>query len=171
MQAARPLAGPDAIRLLVADHQEIDACFERYRQLREFADEGEDTRELRVALALRICTMLVVHTAIEEDVFYPAVRDVLDEPLLLDEAEVEHASVKELIRQVRLGRPGQPLYEARIEVLAEYVQHHVREEENLLFPRVRRTALNLAALGREMSDRRQALMVEATLPEQGELPA
>lgn len=171
MDSARPLAGPDAIRLLLADHQEIDASFERYKRLREYADAGDDTRELRLGLALQICTMLVVHAAIEEDLFYPAVRAVLDDPFLLDEAAVEHASVRELIGQVRASRPGQPLYEARIEVLAHYVRHHVREEENQLFPRVRRTALDLVTLGRSMQDRREALMVEATLPEQGELPA
>lgn len=171
MDAARPPAGPDAIRLLMLDHQEIDACFERYHRLREFADAGADSNDLRLGLALQLCTMLVVHAAIEEDLFYPAARAVLDDPFPLDEAAIEHASVKELIRQVRRARPGQPLYDARIEVLAQYVRHHVREEENLLFPRVRRTGLDFATLGRRMRDRREALMVEATLPEQGELPA
>jgi hemerythrin-like domain-containing protein len=171
MDTARPRAGPDAIRLLMADHQEIDACFERHRRRREFADAGEDTYELRHSLALQICTMLVVHAAIEEDLFDPAARGVLDDQFVIDEAAVEHASVKELIRQVRASNPGEPLYEARIEVLARYVRHHVREEENQLFPRVRRTAPDLFSLGRRMRDRGQALMVEATLPEQGELPA
>lgn len=171
MDAARPPLGPDAIRLLMADHQEIDARFEQYRRLREFADAGEDTRDARERLALQVCTMLVVHAAIEEEIFYPAARVRLDDPSLIDEAAVEHATVNELIRQVRATRPGQPLYDARVEVLSQYVRHHVREEENLIFPRVRRTGLDLVVLGRRMRDHRYALMVEATLPEQGELPA
>jgi hemerythrin superfamily protein len=170
MDALRPPVCPDAIRLLLADHQEIDACFERYRRLREFAEAGEDTDETRERLALQICTMLVVHATIEETLFYPVVRAALDEPFVIDEAAVEHATMKDLIRQTRATRPGLPLYDARIEVLCQYVRHHVREEENLIFPSVRRTGLDLVTLGGRMREHRVALMAEATLPEQGELP-
>ncbi len=171
MDAERPLPGPDAIRLLMADHHEIDERFARYQRLRECAAAGEDCDDARERLALQICTLLVVHAAIEEELFYPAARRRIDDPFLLDEAAVEHAMVNGLIRQVRESRPGLPLYDARIEVLNQYVRHHVCEEENLIFPRVRRTALDLHALGRRMRDYRQALWVESTLPEQGELPA
>ena len=171
METARLVAGPDAIRLLMAEHHEIDACFERYSRLREFATVGEDTSEERHALARQICTMLVVHTSIEEEFFYPAARSVLDEKFLLDEATVEHASVRDLIYRIRASNPAQPLYDARVEVLCQYIRHHVREEENLIFPRVRRAGVDLCALGRRMHERNLALMAEATLPVEGELPA
>lgn len=171
MDAAPARAAPDAIRLLMADHEEIDACFDRYRRLRERAAAGEDTYDARERLAWQICTLLVVHAAIEEELFYPAVRARLDDPFLLDEAAVEHSVISELIRQIRATGPGQPLNDARIEVLGRYVRHHVREEENMIFPRVRRTSLDVQALGRRMREQRQALWAEATLPERGELPA
>lgn len=163
-------APPDAIRLLMADHQEIDACFERYRHLGEAASTLEAGDDARERLVLATCTMLVVHATIEEAVFYPAVAPLIDEPALIDEAAVEHAVIKSLIRQMRAARPGDRLYSARFAVLGQYVHHHAREEENLIFPRVRRTGLDLQALGRELRARREALYAEATLPEEGELP-
>jgi hemerythrin superfamily protein len=171
MDALSRVPCPDAIRLLMADHQEIDVRFERYSRLREGAQAGDDTRAEREHLALQLCTLLVVHATIEEEVFYPAARATIDEPLLIDEASVEHATVKALINEIRATSPGAPFYDARIEVLRRYVRQHVCEEENVIFPHVRRTSLDLVTLGRRLHHHREALLAEATLPEQGELPA
>ena len=145
----------DAISLLTNDHAEVNELFEQYKALAE--DEGSMTTE-KQSLAEEICTMLTVHAAIEEEIFYPAVRDALDDSKLLDEAEVEHQAAKDLIEQIQDSDPSDPLYDARVNVLGEYVNHHVQEEEGELFPQVRDTELDLDSLGAEMSARQEELL-------------
>ena len=145
----------DAISLLTNDHAEVNELFEQYKALAE--DEGSMTTE-KQSLAEEICTMLTVHAAIEEEIFYPAVRDALDDSKLLDEAEVEHQAAKDLIEQIQDSDPGDPLYDARVNVLGEYVNHHVQEEEGELFPQVRDAELDLDELGAEMSARQEELL-------------
>ena len=145
----------DAISLLTNDHAEVNELFEQYKALAE--DEGSMTTE-KQTLAEEICTMLTVHAAIEEEIFYPAVRDALDDTKLLDEAEVEHQAAKDLIEQIQDSDPGDPLYDARVNVLGEYVNHHVQEEEGELFPQVRDAELDLDELGAEMSARQEELL-------------
>src|SRR5207249_2622781 len=119
MPRARHASGGDAIKLLMADHKEVNARFEQYRKLQ--ADDADE----RQVLAQEICVMLTVHTRIEEELFYPAARDAIDEPDLVDEALVEHASAKELIAQIQDATPDDdPLYDAKVHVLAEYIKHH-----------------------------------------------
>lgn len=108
-------------------------------------------RSERKALANRICAALTVHADAEEAIFYPALRPLLKDQDLLDEAEVEHASAKDLIAQIEAMRPDEPLYDAKVIVLCEYVAHHVEEEENEMFPKVRKVkGLDLVELGREL---------------------
>ena len=145
----------DAISLLTNDHAEVNELFEQYKALAE--DEGSMTTE-KQTLAEEICTMLTVHAAIEEEIFYPAVRDALDDSKLLDEAEVEHQAAKDLIEQIQDSDPSDPLYDARVNVLGEYVNHHVQEEEGELFPQVRDAELDLDSLGAEMSARQEELL-------------
>jgi len=145
----------DAISLLTNDHAEVNELFEQYKALAE--DEGSMTTD-KQSLAEEICTMLTVHAAIEEEIFYPAVRDALDDSKLLDEAEVEHQAAKDLIEQIQDSDPSDPLYDARVNVLGEYVNHHVQEEEGELFPQVRDTELDLDSLGAEMSARQEELL-------------
>ena len=145
----------DAISLLTNDHAEVNELFEQYKALAE--DEGSMTTD-KQSLAEEICTMLTVHAAIEEEIFYPAVRDALDDSKLLDEAEVEHQAAKDLIEQIQDSDPSDPLYDARVNVLGEYVNHHVQEEEGELFPQVRDAELDLDALGAEMSARQEELL-------------
>jgi len=145
----------DALTLLTDDHAEVNELFERYKALAE--DAGSMTTE-KQTLAEEICTMLTVHAAIEEEIFYPAVRDALDDTKLLDEAEVEHQAAKDLIEQIQDSDPGDPLYDARVNVLGEYVNHHVQEEEGELFPQVRDAELDLESLGAEMSARQEELL-------------
>lgn len=159
---------PDAVQLLTQDHREVEKLFDEYRRLAE-QDDAPD--EEKAALAQQICTMLQVHTTIEEELFYPAARDAIEEQDLLDEAEVEHASAKDLIAQILGGGPAESLYDARVQVLGEYVKHHVKEEEKELFPKVKKSGMDLAALGTEMAERKQALMIETGLAENTEAAA
>ncbi len=149
-------AAEDAIKLLKADHDEVDGLFKKYNKLAS-AEAADDERG---PLAEQICLMLTVHATIEEEIFYPAARDAEVDSDLLDEAEVEHASLKELIAQIRAMSPGDDLYDAKVTVLGEYVTHHVDEEEGEMFPKCRSSEMDLKALGAEMAERKQALMAK-----------
>jgi len=144
----------DAVSLLSADHAEVKQMFETYRQL---VDENADD-EQRGELARNICSMLTVHAEIEEEIFYPAMRENVDDELTLDEAEVEHASARELIEQIEAMDPGDALYDAKVIVLGEYVDHHVQEEENELFPQAEKAGIDLDDLGAELAGRKRELM-------------
>jgi hemerythrin superfamily protein len=146
----------DALALLTADHKEVKQLFKSYDSLVE-AEAEDDEKE---ALAEQICTMLTVHAAIEEEIFYPAARENIDEQDLLDEAEVEHATAKDLIEQIQDMDPEEDLFDAKVKVLGEYVAHHVKEEEDELFPKVKSSGLDLQALGEELAARKQQLMAE-----------
>ncbi len=148
-QAAPKTRAPDAIALLEADHRQVEEYFETYDGL---TDDGE-----KKALADKICLALKVHTQIEEEFFYPPAREKTGDGDLVDEAIVEHMGAKTLIAQIEAGRPGQPLYDAKIKVLSEQVRHHVEEEEAELFPEVRATDLDLVALGAKLSARKAEL--------------
>jgi len=144
----------DAVSLVTADHAEVKQMFETYRQL---VDESADD-EQRGELARKICSMLTVHAEIEEEIFYPAMRDSVDDELTLDEAEVEHASAKELIEQLEGMDPDDALYDAKVIVLGEYVDHHVQEEENEIFPQAEKSGIDLDDLGAELASRKRELM-------------
>jgi hemerythrin superfamily protein len=148
----RRAPSPDAIQLLRADHRKVQGLFDQFEKAR-----GDNRKK---ALAEEICSELTVHTRIEEEIFYPAAREAMKDQDLLDEAEVEHASAKELIAQIEGMRPGEDLFDAKVTVLGEYIRHHVKEEHNELFPKVKKTKLDLKALGRELAERKEALMAE-----------
>lgn len=142
----------DAIALLKADHKEVDAMFKAYEKTDDDAAKQE--------LADKICMALTVHAQIEEEIFYPAAYEALDEEGddLLDEAEVEHASCKALIAEIETMSVGEPLFDAKIKVLGEYIKHHVEEEETELFPECRDAKMDLKALGEQLAMRKQELM-------------
>jgi len=150
---------PDVLSLLSADHAEVHAHFERYRQLAEQDADGDE----RGDLAKRICAMLSVHATLEEEFFYPAARAAGVDPDLLDEADVEHASAKSLIAQIAALSPDDRLYDAKVAVLGEYVDHHVAEEEGELFPKCRAAGMDLQGIVMPMAQRRVELM-EAETP-------
>jgi hemerythrin superfamily protein len=125
--------------------------FERYERTRG------DARERLVS---RICDELTLHARLEEEVFYPAVREAIGDGELLNEAEVEHASAKDLIRQIETRTASDPRYNALVTVLGEYVMHHVKEEEGEMFKKVRASGLDLETLGEAMLQRKQALAGE-----------
>nr|WP_246294787.1 hemerythrin domain-containing protein [Schlegelella koreensis] len=152
--------GPlDAVKLLTADHREVRQLFDQYEEL---ADREAEATE-RKQLAERVCKMLEVHAQIEEEIFYPAAREALsdDDEDLLDEAKVEHDSAKDLIAQIRAMEPDQDLYDAKVKVLGEYVQHHVEEEETEMFPKCRRRKMDLGELGERLAERRGVLLGDA----------
>jgi hemerythrin-like domain-containing protein len=99
-----------------------------------------------------------VHAQIEEEIFYPAAREAMKDQDLLDEAEVEHASAKELIAQIEAMQAGQELFDARVTVLGEYIRHHVKEEQNEIFPKLKKADIDLKGLGAQLAERKQALM-------------
>ncbi len=149
-------AARDAIALLKADHKEVKGLFEEYEQMAEAEAEAEE----RQTLAEQICDMLTVHATIEEEIFYPAARDSEVDSDLLDEAEVEHASAKDLIAQIKGMSPDDELYDAKVRVLGEYVNHHVEEEETEMFPKCRKAKMDLASLGADLEMRKSSLMGE-----------
>lgn len=140
----------DAIKLLKADHKEVKGWFADY--------EKTDDDARKQALADQICKALTVHAQIEEEIFYPAAYDALDDDDLLDEAEVEHASAKDLIAQIEASKVGEPLFDAKVTVLGEYIDHHVEEEESELFPECRDSDMDLKALGEALATRKAELM-------------
>jgi hemerythrin superfamily protein len=154
-KATRP---QDAVQLLTADHREVKALFKQYQKL---ADGDAEASE-RPALAETICDMLTVHATIDEEIFYPAAREALDEDGddLLDEAEVEHASAKDLIAQIKDMGPDDDLYDAKIKVLGEYIDHHVQEEESEMFPKTKKSDMDLVELGAELHTRKSELTAE-----------
>jgi len=146
-KATRPR---DAIALLRADHAKVTELFGQFEKARD------DSRKQK--LAIQICNELKVHMTIEEEIFYPTVRGVLPkEKDLLDEAAVEHASAKDLIAQIEAGGPEDDKWEAKVMVLSEYIKHHVKEEHNEMFPKVRKTNLDLRELGQRLAMRKQQL--------------
>lgn len=134
----------DAISLLIADHEQVKAMFEQYEEL------GDRAHVSKHKLALQICEALTQHTQKEEEVFYPAVRKAIKDDDLMDEALVEHASAKDLIAQIQSMEPGDDLFDAKVKVLSEMIDHHVEEEEGDMFPKVRQSGLDLEALAGEM---------------------
>lgn len=153
-KSARAAAKPaDAIKLLKDDHKEVKTWFKQFEALEEDSEKQ--------ALADQICLALTVHTQIEEEIFYPAIREAIDDDDLLDEAEVEHAGAKHLIAEIQAMKAGDRLFDAKVTVLGEYVNHHVEEEETEMFPEARDTKVDLKDLGVQMAARKEALMTQA----------
>lgn len=150
-RAGEPAAIPDAIVMLREDHKRVAALFRQYGRDHEGLSSAE-----RSALVARICQELTVHATLEEEIFYPAARDALGfcGVDLVDKADVEHASVRDLIGQLRNASPDTSHYDAKVRVLAEYVRYHVGEEHDDLFPRCRKAGMDLRALGLAMAERR-----------------
>jgi len=149
-------AKTDATVLLQRDHADVKKLFRQYEKLADAEADGEE----RQALAEQICDMLTVHATIEEEIFYPAAREAEVESDLLDEAEVEHASAKDLIAQIKAMGPDEELYDAKVKVLGEYINHHVQEEEGEMFPKCRKADMDLADLALQLSERKAELMEE-----------
>ena len=154
----------NALELLRADHATVAELFDQFEQMKDAVEDEE-----KDALVARICGELIVHTAIEEEIFYPEARDAIGADDLFEEATVEHASAKDLIAQLGEMEPGDELYDAKVKVLGEYVKHHIAEEQNELFPKVEASRLDLGALGQRLAERKTALMDEIGLADLDDL--
>jgi len=136
--------------MLRADHKHVSALFEEYEKARA-ATKKKD-------LVAQICSELTIHAQIEEEIFYPAVKQALKDHELVPEATVEHATLKDLIAQVKDVEPDGEMFDAKIKVLSEYVKHHVKEEQNEMFPKAEATKLDMMELGAQMAARKNELM-------------
>lgn len=142
-------APSDAIALLEQDHREVEAMFEQFEQL--------DSKAEKSKLAAKICVALTMHTTIEEELLYPPAHEEIEEDLV-DEAMVEHDSAKQLIAEIEAMKPSDHLYDAKVKVLSEYVKHHVKEEENEMFPQLRSSGIDLEDLGEQLMQRKAELL-------------
>ncbi len=154
-------AEPDACSLLDTDHKNVKKLFTAYDEL--VGSKAASATAKKRQLAQQICAELTVHTQIEEEIFYPAVREAIKETDLLDEAEVEHASAKDLIAQIQDAEEIDEMFDAKVKVLGEYIDHHVKEERNEMFPKARAAkGLDLVTMRELMAARKEELMAEMT---------
>ena len=147
----------NVIDLLKKDHDLVSDLFKQY----EKEKEGADSEEKKHALAKQICQELTVHAQVEEEIFYPALRAVLKETDMIAEAAVEHQTAKQLIAEIQgMGEPNE-MFDAKVTVLGEYIDHHVKEERNEMFPKARAARkLDLVAMRDEIEARKEELMAE-----------
>ena len=131
----------DAITLLKADHRKVEALFEQFEKAKDTARKQK--------LAQEICTELTVHATIEEEIFYPACKEAVEDDLE-HEAYVEHDGAKVLIAEIAQGNPEDEFYDAKVMVLSEMIKHHVKEEEKPgegYFAQARKGDVDMQALG------------------------
>jgi hemerythrin superfamily protein len=151
----------DAVALLKQDHRTVEALFDQFEE----AEESEQSQ-----LAERICQLLTVHTQIEEEILYPAAKEAFgddeEEEDQVNEAQVEHNSAKELIAKIEGSTPDDEMFKALVTVLGEYVKHHVKEEENEMFPSLKKADLDLKELGSQLQERKLALMEQLGIEEE-----
>lgn len=148
--AAGKMPPNEAIAQLTADHANVKKMFKQYDKLAE----GDASDSERRKLAEMICAELTAHATAEEEIFYPAARRAIDDPDLIDEADVEHATAKDLIAQIEDSSPSDAHYDAKVKVLGEYINHHVQEEEGEIFPKVRKAKLDTVTLGEKIAARK-----------------
>lgn len=148
--AAASTGEVDAIALLTADHENVKSMFEQYEGL------GDRAHATKKKLATEICNELTKHATAEEEIFYPAVRAAggKDKEELVDEATVEHASAKDLIAQIMAMEATEDLFDAKVKVLGELIDHHVQEEEGEMFPKAKKAGLDLMMLGQQIAERK-----------------
>jgi hypothetical protein len=151
-----------AVEILKEQHDKVKKAFKEFEKL-----EREDT-EAQQQLVQTACEDLKLHTTLEEELFYPAVREAIDDEDIMNEAQVEHETAKLLIEQLENMGPDDPNFHATFTVLGEYVMHHVKEEEGEMFPQAKKSDLDLEELGGRMRNRMQELMGELEEKEQEE---
>lgn len=145
----------DALQMLADDHRTVEALFEKYDNAR-----GEAAQQ---KIVQQICQELTIHAMVEEQLFYPAIREAVDDDMM-DEAQVEHDSAKTLILSLQQGTPSDAYHDAKVSVLKEQVEHHVYEEERQrgsIFAQVRKAEIDLVALGGQMAELKQRLLAQA----------
>ena len=149
----------DACDLLDADHRAVRKLFKEYEELTN--SRGRTVGQKKMDLARQICHELTVHAQIEEELFYPALREVLKETDAVAEAEVEHQSAKDLIAQIEGMGEADEMFDAKVKVLGEYVDHHIKEERSEIFPKARSARkLDLVGMRDQLTARKEELMGE-----------
>jgi hemerythrin superfamily protein len=149
MQTQSDINHNNAISLLEADHQAVSVLFKKYEKTTDSADKKE--------LVSKICSELSIHAQVEEEIFYPQFKIALGDTELIAEAIVEHSTLKDLIAQVEGKEPDGEMFDAKIKVMSEYVQHHVKEEEGEMFPKAKKSKMDLEKIGTEISARKTEL--------------
>lgn len=143
----------DAVSLLKADHRQVEQLFDQY----ELSEDAEEKKEL----VYNMCKELIVHTMLEEELFYPTCRDELDDDAIMDEAQVEHDAVKAMMLELAAGSPEDEFYDAKVKVLSEYARHHIREEEKRgsgIFAQAKSAGVDLESLGEEIKEMKEELL-------------
>lgn len=153
MDKSHRTAGTDVLTLLEEDHKRIRSLF---REFEKFASVGNTLR--KVAVAEQLCLELMVHMRVKEEIFYPAAYENFSQPELIEETQVVHATIKELVAQIEYMVGTDALYDAKMGVLCEYVTHHMSEEEKEILPRARKCGMDLDGLGESVAFRRDELM-------------
>lgn len=149
----------DACDLLDADHRAVKKMFKEFEELTE--SRAKSAAQQKLGLARTICQELTVHAQLEEEIFYPALREAIKDTDLIAEAEVEHQTAKDLIAQIQEMNEPDEMFEAKVKVLGEYIDHHVKEEKNEIFPKARATRkLDLVAMREQMETRKEEMMSE-----------
>jgi hemerythrin superfamily protein len=151
MATSKKPTSQDAVTLLKADHRKVEDLFEKF----------EKSRGKKAEIARQICLELSVHAMIEEEIFYPACKDAVEEDKL-DEAYVEHDGAKVLIAEISAGSPDDDFYDAKVKVLSEEIKHHVKEEERPdgIFAQAKASELDLKALGAQLAARKKELLAQ-----------
>lgn len=147
----RKTAQPEeATAILRADHKLVNDLFDQFEATRSASKKAK--------IVAQICTELTIHAQVEEEIFYPAVKTALRDKELVPEATVEHATLKDLIAQVEGVEPDGEMYDAKVKVMGEYVKHHVKEEQNEMFPKAKGTKLDMNELGAKILARKRELL-------------
>lgn len=160
MDTQQTAVDPSATAMLKADHQRVRQLVAQFNTLAGSDAADEDQKRM---LAERICQEVDIHARLEEEIFYPAVRACADIEDVMDEAEVAHRIARDLIHQIEAMSPGDPLYDAKVKVLGEYVGHHVEEEERRMMPKAKKAGIDEADLARRMAERRRQLEAEQSI--------
>jgi hypothetical protein len=157
-RGSRARSLPLALEMLSSDHRKVEELFEQFEEMKEQEDDS------RVAIAQQICSELTIHAQVEEDLFYPWLKENMEDTEMVAEAYVEHASAKQLIAEIQAQGEPDESYDAKVTVLKEYIKHHVQEEENEIFAEVAGEEEELDELGQEMAARKAELMEEMGMP-------
>ena len=149
----------DACDLLDTDHKAVKRMFKEYEELT--GSRARSAMQKKMDLAHQICHELTVHAQVEEEIFYPALREAIKDTDMLAEAEVEHQTAKDLIAQIEAMADADEMFDAKVKVLGEYIDHHVKEERNEIFPKARSARkLDLIAMRDELQARKDELVAE-----------
>jgi hemerythrin-like domain-containing protein len=136
----------DAVSMLTSEHREVERAFDEF-------ESHDGSKAQKKKLADKICQLLEQHMAIEEKIFYPTLKKEMKESEdLVNEAIVEHSSAKDLMKQIRGMKGDEELFDSKVLVLKELIEHHVEEEEEDMFSKAKESSLDLDALGEKMAE-------------------